>query len=560
MVEASRRKKVKVLLDLILKEMDTFLVQWPFYMEEAGYLEHTTAKKEDCILSLHGLVDPMQDTLLDEASSRSFSSILQHNRPLADFLVQTGRRHRARGLKAEMFFGCFKTLLHAVEDIILQAELDDGEKLRAYIEFRRVVDAIETITVADWDAATRDAEVDLLALQNRSLTLEKNKYENIFESTSDIVLVIDDAGAILEMNGVAREQIGSGCLGDPVFRHIGHPDYTVEKFLERYPHGHKHEIRINDGTAIYSMVIVPLKKVSLASSGYVIILSNITSIVDQRTQLEQLVLERTEALRKSEQLFRSLFTSAGEGILLVDTSLKIVQANEKVANMFGMASHWLEGASCLKIIHPDSVDKLHQAASIVEGDVWHGEVNGITGSGDAFPASIAVNKFPLGGELFLHLIVRNITQQKAMERYLREEKTKAEEMNVTLRNVMKAIDRDKEELELSINQKLTTSIIPSLQKLAAEENAEVRDMYMKILRDQLAGLTRSSGALNNEDIVRLTKSEVQVCQMIQSGATSKDIADAMAISIETVQTHRKNIRRKLGLSGKDVNLFAYLNK
>ena len=48
--------------------------------------------------------------------------------------------------------------------------------------------------------------------------------------------------------------------------------------------------------------------------------------------------------------------------------------------------------------------------------------------------------------------------------------------------------------------------------------------------------------------------------MIQSGATSKDIADGMAISIETVQTHRKNIRRKLGLSGKDVNLYAYLNR
>ncbi|MFW2365664.1 MAG: helix-turn-helix transcriptional regulator, partial [Desulforhopalus sp.] len=46
----------------------------------------------------------------------------------------------------------------------------------------------------------------------------------------------------------------------------------------------------------------------------------------------------------------------------------------------------------------------------------------------------------------------------------------------------------------------------------------------------------------------------------QAGSTSKDIADGLAISIETVQTHRKNIRRKLGLSGKDVNLFAYLNK
>jgi DNA-binding CsgD family transcriptional regulator len=147
-----------------------------------------------------------------------------------------------------------------------------------------------------------------------------------------------------------------------------------------------------------------------------------------------------------------------------------------------------------------------------------------------------------------------------MESHLREEKTKAEEMNVTLKNVMKAIDRNKDEFELSITQKITTSIIPSLQKLAAEENSEIRDMYMKTLRDQLAGLTKSSNSIRNEDIIRLTKSEVQICQMIQSGSTSKDIADAMSISLETVQTHRKNIRKKLGLSGKGVNLYSYLNQ
>lgn len=528
-------------------------------MEEAGYLEHTTAKKEDCILSLRGLIEPLQRLLDEEGASPRFSAILQNSRNIADFLVLTGRRHQARGIQAEMFFGCFKTLLHAVDDIILQSDLPDDQKLRSYIEFRRVVDAVETLTIADWDAPARDTTLDILAVENRDLTLEKNKYENIFEATSDIVVVIDFKGAILEMNGVAREHLGIDSLGESVFEHIWHPEYTTEMFLEQYPHGSNHEIKTKDGAATYSMVVVPLKKVSLASAGYVIILSDITSIVDHRTQLEQLVLERTEALRKSEQVFRSLFTSAGEGILLVDTSLQIVQANTKAADMFDTTTEWLEHANCVKIIHPGSIDSLRQAAAIAEGEVWHGEVNGITGGGDAFPASISVNKFLLGGEVFLHLIIRNIDQQKAMERYLREEKTKAEEMNVTLKNVMKTIDQDKEELELSITQKITTNIIPSLQNLAAEENGDVRHMYMKILRDQLAKLTRSSGAISNEDIVRLTKSEVQVCQMIQSGATSQDIADGMAISIETVQTHRKNIRRKLGLSGRNINLYAYLN-
>ncbi|PLX68850.1 MAG: hypothetical protein C0602_08390 [Denitrovibrio sp.] len=472
----------------------------------------------------------------------------------------TANRHKARGINAEMFFGCFKTLIHSVEDIILAYDMPSDEKLSKYIELRRILDAMETMAVNDWECKGLDEELELLSGKNRELTLDKNKYENIFEATSDIVLVIDQAGAVLEMNTAAKTALKEDALSEGLLAYMGLSDYTVDEFLESFPYGQMHEIRMPNDNAIYSMVVVPLKKVSLASAGYVIILNDITLMVDQRVKLEQVVSERTAALRKSEKLFRSLFTSAGEGIILVDKELKIMQVNEKGADIFGRKVSELEGHNCISFIHPDSIDNLLAASAIKEGDVWHGTVNGITGSGDAFPASITVNKFHLGGENVLHLIIRNITQQMAMEEYLRQEKTKAEEMNVTLRNVMKAIDQEKEELQLTIAQKVTTSIIPSLQKLASEKNSDVRTMYMNILRDQLTGLSHSTGSINNQDMMKLTKSEIQVCQMIQSGSSSKDIADCMNISFETVQTHRKNIRKKLGLSGKDVNLFAYLNK
>jgi len=550
---------VKLLLEIILKEMEDFLSNWAMYMERAGYLEHTTAKREDCILSIQGVIFPIQKHL-EDGIPLDFASLLKNSRDIAKLIVMTGQRHKARGLNAEMFFGCFKTLIHSVEDIILKADIDDKEKLSSYIELRRIIDAMETIALNDWDSQSSDDNHLMLAEKNRSLTLDKNKYENIFEATSDIAIVINGNGDIIEMNTSAKNRFGDEALEINILKLLGLEAYTVENFISSFPYGERHEIMLPDKVAIYSMVIVPLKKVSLASAGYVVILNDITCMVDQRLKLEQVVSERTEALGKSEKLFRSLFTSAGEGIMLVDKSMSIVQVNEKASDIFGMKMSDVEGKKVVQLFHPDSIDRLGLAASIKEGDVWHGEVNGVTASEDVFPASITVNKFQISGEDFLHLIVRNITQQKSMEEYLRQEKSKAEEMNVTLRNVMKAIDKEKEELELSISQKVVTSIIPSLQKLATEDSSEVRKMYMNILRDQLAGLTKSTGAINNEDMMKLTKSEIQVCQLIQSGSTSKDIADSMNISTETVQTHRKNIRKKLGLSGKDVNLFAYLNK
>jgi DNA-binding CsgD family transcriptional regulator/PAS domain-containing protein len=52
-----------------------------------------------------------------------------------------------------------------------------------------------------------------------------------------------------------------------------------------------------------------------------------------------------------------------------------------------------------------------------------------------------------------------------------------------------------------------------------------------------------------EKLAGLTPTETVICSYIIRGLSTKDISDELFISIDTVNTHRKNIRRKLGLSG-----------
>lgn len=49
---------------------------------------------------------------------------------------------------------------------------------------------------------------------------------------------------------------------------------------------------------------------------------------------------------------------------------------------------------------------------------------------------------------------------------------------------------------------------------------------------------------------RMTPQEQRVLTLIGTGMTSKQIAGAMGLSIHTVNTHRKNARRRLGISTK----------
>jgi DNA-binding CsgD family transcriptional regulator len=58
--------------------------------------------------------------------------------------------------------------------------------------------------------------------------------------------------------------------------------------------------------------------------------------------------------------------------------------------------------------------------------------------------------------------------------------------------------------------------------------------------------------------LNLTPTEIRIANLIRHGSMTKEIAELMNISPRTVETHRKNIRRKIGLEGKRANLRSHL--
>jgi len=62
-------------------------------------------------------------------------------------------------------------------------------------------------------------------------------------------------------------------------------------------------------------------------------------------------------------------------------------------------------------------------------------------------------------------------------------------------------------------------------------------------------------------LIGLTPTEIQVAALVKSGKTNKEISHILNKSVRAVASHRENIRKKLGIKNKKINLrYQLLNK
>ena len=166
-------------------------------------------------------------------------------------------------------------------------------------------------------------------------------------------------------------------------------------------------------------------------------------------------------------------------------------------------------------------------------------------------------------------VVTDITQEKSaakklddtlenLENEVKERTQHLEETNIALRVLLNNRKDELEKIEKQYLFNIEKTVIPYLDKLKRTKLEDKQMEFIDLLEKNLANFASASNSKIFELYQKLTPGELQIINLIKTGKNSKDIAGILNIAVRTVETHRVNIRRKLGIGGKKVNLTSFL--
>ena len=104
-------------------------------------------------------------------------------------------------------------------------------------------------------------------------------------------------------------------------------------------------------------------------------------------------------------------------------------------------------------------------------------------------------------------------------------------------------------------KKLVYPYIEKLEYINLNQDAQT---LVNIIKSNINDLISPYASNLSSKYFALTPSEIQIADLIKHGKSSKEIASILNVSPQAIAFHRGNLRKKLGLINKKINLRNYL--
>ena len=138
-------------------------------------------------------------------------------------------------------------------------------------------------------------------------------------------------------------------------------------------------------------------------------------------------------------------------------------------------------------------------------------------------------------------------------------KTKGlEEINTAMTVLLKKREEDKTDLEDNVLTNVKELVEPYFEKIKKTKLDDQQEAFLSIIESNLKEIISPFTRKMSLKYLNLTPTEIRIANLIRHGSSSKKIAELQNVSPRTIDTHRKNIRRKIGLQGQRGNLRSHL--
>ncbi len=151
-----------------------------------------------------------------------------------------------------------------------------------------------------------------------------------------------------------------------------------------------------------------------------------------------------------------------------------------------------------------------------------------------------------------------IIERVHIKRQLEADKEKLNSKNIALREILEQVQYEKRKVIEQVRENINNLILPHILSIETKLKDSEMTHKLELLKQNLKSITGPSEVSLAGPEVKLSPTEVQICNMIRNGFSTKEIAQIRNLSPATIHRHRENIRKKLQLTNKKINLTSYL--
>ena len=127
-----------------------------------------------------------------------------------------------------------------------------------------------------------------------------------------------------------------------------------------------------------------------------------------------------------------------------------------------------------------------------------------------------------------------------------------------MRVVLKAVEKERGEIEERVLFNIKQQVEPYLNNMEERGLSPSQEYDLRIIKSNLNDIISPLGLRLSSNSFKLTPKEIEIATLIKQGSTTREISALQNVSEKTINAHRSNIRRKLGVKSNGINLKTVL--